>query len=340
VPQIAAETVSKTYGDPLLAKLMAVNYLAFRRRRSLLLLNLEHQVGVGELPWVRAVADQRSPGLPTDQALIALRRLGQLVVDSFPGTIVPNLLVRELDLLARESTLGIPFVEELAADIFMGVFTAKFVRAAHVAGELLQGSLYERYYGIDYEVVLRMSREETKIRASEGFSKLCEQRANAPSRRSSVSANGMIIEQAQILTTHNLATLAGPVGLLDPLSHAWPSYASRSFDRFVELLARTRVNPRPLATVKDAAYAWRQMVFYLSLVPYSDLQTFVSSCGARLGEMPADIGRRAAPAVTGLQWVADGGRFEDRGVPADARRLLGWSAGRHWILSDTPAVGR
>ncbi|KIE25990.1 hypothetical protein LK08_16350 [Streptomyces sp. MUSC 125] len=123
----------------------AANYRAFRNRRSLLLLDLQRQLRAEELPWVRAVAAQRVDD-GTDVAATALPRLGGLAVRAFPGTILPNPLIRELSVLARQAELGAPFVEELAADIFMGTFTPKFLTTAlseesarqpwHVVGRL------------------------------------------------------------------------------------------------------------------------------------------------------------------------------------------------------------
>lgn len=107
---------------------MAANYRAFRNRRSLLLLNLERQSRIEEPPWVRAVATQRGDG--TAEAALLLRQLGELAVRGFPGTILPNPLVRELGVLARQSELGAPLVEELAADTFMDAFGPKFLVAA------------------------------------------------------------------------------------------------------------------------------------------------------------------------------------------------------------------
>ncbi|WP_406858892.1 hypothetical protein ABZO31_01050 [Streptomyces sp. HUAS MG47] len=62
VPQLVATTTAGAYPDGALRTLMAAHYRAFRNRRSLLLLNLEHQVRVEELPWVRAVAPSRRRG--------------------------------------------------------------------------------------------------------------------------------------------------------------------------------------------------------------------------------------------------------------------------------------
>ena len=143
-------------------------------------------------------------------------RLGELALDGFPGTLLPNPLVRELSALAREAGAELPWVEELAADIFMGRFSAKFLRAAHLAGELLAGSLYARYYDIDYAALPVPDEPGKRGSSSAAFDALCRSRAGAPRGHGPVAANGMVIEQAQILTTHNLATLAHAVGVTPP----------------------------------------------------------------------------------------------------------------------------
>jgi hypothetical protein len=55
IPQITAEVRSAGIADPALRRLYQALYGAFRRRRSLLLLNLESQVKFTELPWVAAI---------------------------------------------------------------------------------------------------------------------------------------------------------------------------------------------------------------------------------------------------------------------------------------------
>ncbi len=251
----------------------------------------------------------------------------------FPATILPNPLVRELDVLAREAGLELPFVEELAADIFMGAFSAKFLHAAQLAADLLEGSLYERYYGIDYGVVRRIDdvakRRRFFARTSETFASLCAARAVGPANRWSVSANGMVIEQSQILTTHNLATLVQPVGVAP--TPGWPELARRSFRAVWQLVSRVRNNPRPLGTIKDAAYAWRQTLLYLALTSHDDQAAFVAWAREQVRAQPASTTERLAPVVAGLEHVLVGGTFDADGVAGDARRFLGWAVGGHWM---------
>ncbi|MFK4107141.1 hypothetical protein [Streptomyces sp. NPDC002176] len=342
VPQLVAATTAQAYGDETLRVLMTANYRAFRNRRSLLLLNLERQVRVDELPWVRAVSGQRSAeaGTPDDEgALGVLRQLGELTVQAFPGTILPNPLIREFGVLGRQGDLGTPFVEELAADIFMGTFSPKFLKAARTAGELLGGTLYERYYGIDYAAIRDLAVIESAAaparshgaHTSPGFARLCAERAGTASRSRSVAANGTVIEQAQILTAHNLATLVHRVGITP--RPGWADLASRCFVTVCRLTARVHHNPRPLGTIKDAAYAWRQLVFHLALCPPEEQRRVIAGLDEEMARHPAHVATRLTPALNGLTLIAEGGAFGDDGTADDgrARRFLGWSTGGHWM---------
>ncbi|MEU4620888.1 hypothetical protein AB0G04_13045 [Actinoplanes sp. NPDC023801] len=304
VPRVTAQAVGAAYPDPDLSALMAANYLAFRNRRSLLLTDLESQARLEELPWVRAVAAHRAPGGDSRAAAAAaLRRLGSLVLSAFPGTLLPNPMVRELTALSREADLGLPWVEELAADIFDGRFTAKFLYAAQRAGGLLAGTLYERYYRIDYAAIAGLTVTGKRPPISPDFAALCRTRAGVRARNLPAT-NGMIIEQAQILTTHNLATLVTGAG-----ATVDATAAARSCWATVERLA---ARPMALRTLKDIAYAWRQMIFFLSL--------------GGADSVVEDLPERGllAPAVAGLRTVLAGG---------EARPLTGWTAGRHWLLT-------
>ena len=153
VPQLTSGQVASSADDPLVGALLAAIYRAFRQRRSLLLLNLERQVQFKELPWVAALQGLSADG-PLDDPLVLAQQLGSVVLDAFPGTILPNRFIREYDTLLDMTQVRLPLTEELATDIFMGRFSPKFQQAAKVAAELLRGSLYERYYSIDYAAVL------------------------------------------------------------------------------------------------------------------------------------------------------------------------------------------
>ncbi|QFG21503.1 hypothetical protein [Actinomadura sp. WMMB 499] len=317
VPQLTAAATSEAYADPALQRVMAATYRAFRNRRSLLLTNLESQVRLHELPWVRAAERHRDAGATTPRVRGVLGQVAELALQGFPGTILPNPLVAELRTLAERSGLDVPFVEEIAADIFMGRFSGKFARAAKLAGELLDGTLYARYYGIDYRAL-----------DAQRFGDLCKARSGVTGRPWT-AANGMIIEQAQILTTHNLALLVHPAGA-DPLD-GWDGLARRAFGTACRLVRKVHGNPRPLGTIKDAAYAWRQAVFFLALCGPKEQIAVVAWMQDELDRQPPGVVRRLDPVLAGLRHVLVGGSLDDGPAPPGVRRLLGWSAGGHWM---------
>jgi hypothetical protein len=279
----------------------------------------------------------------TAEATTALVRLAELTIDAFPATIVPSPLVTELDALAREAGLELPLVEELAADIFMGSFSAKFLEAAKLAGHLLQGSPYERYFDIDYALIHSINDVQRQHRhaapTSPTFDAYCVARAGGPSQGWSIAANGTVIEQAQILTTHNLATLTGPFGVGEAMNVDWPTVARMSFDHELVLANRLRSNPRPLRTIKDLAYAWRQTIFFVARMDAAEAEAFLAWTEERLTGQPNHVVAVMSPVVRGLRDVVRGRSFDADGMSENGRQLLGWTVGRHWIL-ETADVGR
>lgn len=135
----------------------------------------------------------------------------------------------------------------------------------------------------------------------------------------------MVIEQAQILTTHNLATLAGPIGISP--APGWDDLALRSFATVCRLAERLPHHPRPLSTIKDAAYAWRHMVFHLSLCGGEEQARAIARLDEEAARHPAHVAARLAPALTGLRQAAAGGSADS----GTGRRFLGWTTGPHWF---------
>ncbi len=341
VPQMTSQIRAAGIEAPELRRLYAGIHAAFRKRRSLLLVNLATQVRIEELPWVAAMARFRRDDERTeDTARACLVEVTLLALTSFPETIVPNKLLAELRALATSAGIDVPLVEELAADIFMGTFTEKFLRAAQDAAWLLRGSLYERYYGIPFEDVLairdivRDKHAPRDARVSEGFAALCAARAkNDPDGMWSVARNGKIIEQEQLLTTHNLASLVAALDLGPPLREASEVLAQRCFSWICAAQSQDGARPRTrLRRVKKTAYAWRQMLFFLSVGEVSPVR-FVSWASEELhGQSPAS-GARLAPALAGLRHVAKGGTFDAEGhAPGGGRRFLGWTTELHWAF--------
>jgi hypothetical protein len=348
LPQISAQLLATDITDPVLASIYAQTYTAFRRRRSLLLLNLEHQVQLGELPWVGAMSAFRSRRSDTvSAARHTLEQTTLLAMSASPYAILPNALVREFGALATQAEVKLPLVEEVAADIFTGTFTVKWRDAARVAANALTGTLYARYYDLPDASLWDAPPAPTSTwrpfrrwgkETAEDFAELCRDRASEAgdgAERRTVSRNGAILEQSQILTTHNLAQLVAAFELADRLAQLAPELAERT----LRWVAQRQAQPwrdwqSTLQMLKNTAYAFRQAVFYLSFCPTDAQAAAIDAFSAAIPPDGPATGLRAVAA--GLAHVAGGGRFDGRGmaVNGSGRRFLGWAVGQHWLIPD------
>jgi hypothetical protein len=79
--------------------------------------------------------------------------------------------------------------------------------------------------------------------------------------------------------------------------------------------------------IKNAAYAWRQMIFFLAVVPDAEVTAFLEWASAHPDGQRPEFRERFRPALAGLARAA-------QGLPPDnAVRFLGWTTGRHWLLA-------
>jgi hypothetical protein len=310
-PQLTAQARSAGIADTSLRGVYSAVYQAFRRRRSLLLLNLEHQVRLEELPWMQVLeADRTSSAATVAMSRSVYEQLAALTLTSFPQTLVPNTLRQEFVALAKGAAIDAPFTEELAADIFMGTFTPKFIAAAHVAARLLRGSVYERAYGLPFDRVLALGASSTAMTA---FASLCTELAASPTRRSFVAARGRVIEQQQLLTTHNLAVLVTTASLSSPSSLPWTTLAQQCCEAVLALRQQTANQRDALVKHKAGAFAWRQLVFFLSLADDDSVEAWRAGVSSTMSAHPA-----LRPYWRGLQKAIDGH------VASLDERYLGW----------------
>ncbi len=273
-----------------------------------------------------------------------------LALTGFPHAILPNPLIAQMTALAKQAGLAVPLVEEVAADIFMGTFTEKWRHAAAAASRSLDGTLYARYYDLPKPDAWATPRAERNARGSQrrwgkktagDFVALCTARAAAEAplsaaRASHVAVNGTILEQAQILTTHNLAPLVDALDLREQLTVLAPELAGRALACVLSRLQHQAGDwHASLQAVKNAAYAWRQAIYYLSLCELDAQLHALADLTERVRAADGDLPARFSPAVDGLALLLTGGRFGPAGMaprPGQGRRFLGWSTGPHWAL--------
>ena len=340
LPQITSQQRAGRFVDPAMMQLDRHIYQAFRRRRSLLLLNMESQVRLEDIPWVAAVEPNRSKTSSTKEAArAALAEVAALTLFSFPHVVVPNKLLQEFRALSKDAELNLPLVDELAADIFMGQFTNKFSEAAKLAADLLDGSLYTRYYCIDWGEVRRLPNRNPdksfsifrwfnpKPPQSNAFAELCAARAMVPLGTWQPATNGKIIEQQQIVTTQNLASLIVCLQLNPKLRDSFRPMAEKCF-QWVTRRMTIKVHDRHsgLVAMKNSAYAWRQMIFYLSLMKKAELDSFLTWSDEQMQKLPQDFRLRFQPTMRGLTLAASGMTLNNAlAAQMGASQFLGWT---------------
>lgn len=341
LPQLTSGLRAAGIADRALRELYAAIYRAFRRRRSLLLLDLQKQVQLEELPWVREIESHRRADVSSvELARQALVETSVLALKAFPQAILPNKLIQELGALARAANLTIPLTEEVAADIFMGQFSPKFTEAVGIAARLLRGSIYARYYRIDYDDVLKElagTGDETDrlTRRPDSLAQLCAVRAGVTLGTYRPAINGQVIEQQLILTTHNLAALAVQSDIGEALRHHSDALARQCFEWVLRQLQLPDSGYHvQLIRIKNAAYAWRQLVFFLSLQE-DRAQEFLDWTDERLSSESDSFRYLFEPALQGL--AATVGRVDkDEALTAEHTIFLGWSSARHWLMPPVP----
>lgn len=247
------------------ARTLALHLLtAFMARRSRLLLNLETQVRVSEIPWFGAIADafdtEQQPADPCRVVAVnpVAREVFGVHVTCFPDKQMPNRLVRLLD-----EYLGCKgLVKEIAADIFQGAFRSKFGTQAKQREEILgPGTPYGDYYA---KVLIKFP-DDAAVRTVE-VKELQLGLGFEWHNRYSVVDNGIVIEQVAVATTHNLLHLLVALGM-DKDAALLDTAASVALSRLVERLRSMNTDYRFLRDEsRRAAAACRAFLVFVSLL--------------------------------------------------------------------------
>lgn len=318
---------ASSFPDPELQALYASAYQAFRRRRSLLLLNLNSQVRFEDLPWIRTISQFRTNS--THEAENAKAFLKDSVLTffrHFPQTIVPNKLLKEFSALAKSANLDLELTEEVAADIFCHQFSDKYFRAAINTAGFLKNTLYSDYYNLQHERLTALIHQNFKSVAT-GFYNICAERAgHVKGKFRHTAYNGTILEQQQILTSHNLAALFESLDL--HYSNKW-SLSHMATDCFDWLSYRIdfmfRCKCLSLSMIKKCAYAWRQMVFYLSLMSRKEVDGFLRHAERVLSMLRPQSRHKLGEYLAGLDHT-----LNER-HPGKYPIFLGWTTSTHFL---------
>lgn len=313
IPQMAARLYRDAFFDAAAGQVYAALYEAFFKRRSVLLLNLQSQVKIEELPWARALlslAYERQGGDGVSQTM--LDELVRMALTHFPYAPFPNPFVGQMQILGRQAGLTVSFVPELASDIFMGLFSGPYEKAAEQSVEFFRNSFYADYYMLPDSF------------NGPDLAKFCLQRCGPSHRQGwSVAHNGMQIEQAMIITSHNLAAVFSTLSL-DGLDYA--AAAQKCFQWIC-----TRLEKKPpdwhadLIAIKQSAYAWRNMIAFLSQLDPVARKSCWADIHNMLSERSSGLQQRLAPMM-----LRPGAVMGQR-IPPDANLpiFLGWTEEKH-----------
>ncbi|MFI6147573.1 hypothetical protein [Streptomyces sp. NPDC051109] len=251
----------------------------------------------GAIPSAEVLAELiplPTTALTAAQARRELRAIGELAVEAFPGAGIPNRLANTLARLAKPAGLPVPVLTEPFASATTYAVNADLFPAAWTAADLLKGTPYERYYGIDCAALRDLAERGDPA----GFAELCARRAGLPPYRCTgpdgpqvvaLAREAAVDEQARVLTTFNTATLVRVVGI-DPPS-GWEGLARGAFTA-----ARRRS-----ATPKRAARAWRQLVFHLSVCDAGRRAAVLGWIDAECARLPRPVTARLSPALARLR---------------------------------------
>lgn len=168
------------------------------------------------------------------------------------------------------------------------------------------------------------------------FVRLCAARAGVELGRWHPATNGMIVEQQQILTSQNLAVLFANLQLDSALRDQLDGLARRCFmwicQRQQMKVARRHAR---LIQIKNTAYAWRQMIFYLALLPRPMATEFLRWAEEHLSHQTEAFQQQFRPAWVGLVLAAEGHPLDSQAAKqAGAKRFLGWTNTEHWLMAE------
>ena len=88
-----------------------------------------------------------------------------------------------------------------------------------------------------------------------------------------------------------------------------------------------------LIMIKRTAYAWRQTIFYLSMLGSNRRDSAILQIEAHFRDQPLAFRIRFDPVMRGLRLAAEGQELTQNGQSTDGARVLwGWTKSKHWLL--------
>ena len=170
---------------------------------------------------------------------------------------------------------------------------------------------------------------------------LVSKRAGVDPGSWNVAENGMLIEQQQILTTQNLAVLTTGIGIQKEITEISEELAQICFYWICKRLQANAASRHDnLIAIKNSAYCWRQMLFFLSMADVQTQNQFIKWCNTHLHQQRDAFITRFKPAVDGLKTAfhkqTPPPQIPPPQIPSTAGvQFLGWTNQHHWLMPET-----
>lgn len=230
---------------PEMERLYALTYQAFSGG-GVLLLDFRAQIKFHDLPIYPMITKYREKD--EEVKAVTLREMARIIVRYFPATLPPNPTITTLaDVIDKK----VPLVKEIAPDIFMGSFSATFMKALREnVGKF--GDLYSSYFGFDSGLVEEINQEALEhIRYMMGVSKIVAERiAPLQAERDSLTAEHDTLVKEKSMLIERLVSLAKIMDL--KTTYAGDIYIEDEIKRCKESLARDpHMNPYHAKRTRD-----------------------------------------------------------------------------------------
>ena len=116
--------------------------------RSLLLLNLESQLKITEIPHYNILNTIYKKNTKSSNKLMLVKIITTNYVKWFAADLMPNRVTKMLYNLVNEFDSTVGFCEEIACDIFQRRFSKKYDISLNIAKKHMINTLYSNYYNI------------------------------------------------------------------------------------------------------------------------------------------------------------------------------------------------
>lgn len=237
-------------------------YKGFKNMRSLLLLNLESQLKLCEIPQYKVLCDVYKCNKRSSNKLILSKLLVSYYINWFPEIIMPNRVVKMLYNLLKCEEKDLGLCEEIACDIFMGRFGEKYDTSLNIAQRNMCYTLYSKYYNIDkYYVCGNSNLTKLSLELKEQYYGVSTYKYR------NTNENGQQLQAALILTTHNNIQLDRFVDELDVLK----ILKTITF----KLLNTLEGGWMPSLSCSEIGHCWRNFMYYVSKCSMCEISKYL-----------------------------------------------------------------